>query len=114
MYAVSGVLPTPLLNKCRFKKWPSHLSHRRSSEFSTRLFLQGVAKVKEEARYEYLKDIGLDLARPWPKGLKKYFGHGNARFGISGINFFPFPGVQNNAPAYKMDLDQNVSRQLEV
>ena len=30
---------------------------------------QGVTKVKEEARYEYLEDIGLDLARPWPKGL---------------------------------------------
>ena len=90
MYAVSGVLPTPLLNKCRFKKWPSHLSHRRSSEFSTRLFRQGVAKVKEEARYEYLKDIGLDLARPWPKGLKMEFGLGSATFGDSVVNVFPF------------------------
>ena len=49
--------------------------------------------MKEEARYEYLKDIGLDLARPWPKGLKMEFGLGS---GISWINFFLFPGVQNN------------------
>ena len=83
------------------QKWPSHLSHRRASDFSARLFRQGVAKVNEEARYEYLKDIGLDLARPWPKGLKMEFGLGSAMFGISGVNFFPFAGVQNNAFAYK-------------
>jgi len=106
MYAVSGVLPNPLGFNGRCKKWSSQLSHRRAYDFCTRLFPQGVAKVKEEARYEYLEDIGLDLARPWPKGLKMYFGHESAMFGISGINFFPFPGVQNNAFAYKLDLDQ--------
>ena len=46
--------------------------------------------MNEETRYEYLNGIGLDLARPWPKGPKKYFGHGNAMFGISGTQF-PFP-----------------------
>ena len=34
------------------------------------------------------------------------FGLGSAMFGISGVNFFHFPGVQNNAFAYKLDLDQ--------
>ena len=60
--------------------------------------------MKEEARYEYLKDIGLDLARPWPKGLKMEFGLWNAMFGISGVKFFPFPGVHNNAVAQKLYL----------
>ena len=62
--------------------------------------------MNDETRYEYLKDTGMDLARPWPKGLKMEFGLGSAMFGISGVNFFPFPGVQNNAFAYKLDLDQ--------
>ena len=40
---------------------------------------------------EYLKDTGLDLERPWPKGLKMEFGLGSATFGDSGVNVFPFP-----------------------
>ena len=64
MVAGSGVLPTPFVISWRFKKGPSHLSHRRASDFSARLFRQGVAKVNEETRCEYLKDTGLDLARP--------------------------------------------------
>ena len=88
------------------QKWLSHLSHRRASDVSARLFRKGVARLNEEARYEYLKDIGLDLARPWPKGLKMDFGLGSAMCGINGVSFFPFPGVQNNAFAYKLDLDQ--------
>jgi len=59
MYAVSGVLPNPFGFNGRCKKLSSHLSHRRAYDLFTRLFRQGVAKVKEEARYEYLKDIGL-------------------------------------------------------
>ena len=48
----------------------------------------------------------MELARPWPKGLKMEFGLGSAIFGISGINLVPFPGVQNNAYTYKLDLDR--------
>ena len=70
------------------------------------MFRQCVAKVNEETRCEYLKGTGLDLARPWPKGLKMEFGFGSAMFGIIEVNFFPFPGVQNNGFAYKLDLDQ--------
>ena len=96
----------PVCDQLDIQKWPSHLSHRRASDLSARLFRQGVAKVNEETRCEYLKHTGLDLARPWPKGLKMEFGLGSAMFGISGVNFFLFPGVQNNAFAYKLDLDQ--------
>ena len=84
----------PVCNQLEMQKWPSHLSHRRASDFSARLFRQGVAKVNEETRCEYLKDTGLDLARPWPKGLKMDFRLGSAMFGISGVNFFTFPRVQ--------------------
>ena len=34
------------------------------TKLSARLFRQGFTKVNEWARYEYVKDIGLDLARP--------------------------------------------------
>ena len=54
----------PVFNQLANQKWPSHLSHRIASDFPTRLFRQGVAKVSEETRCEYLKDTGLDLARP--------------------------------------------------
>ena len=83
------------------QNWPSHLSHRRASDVSARLFRQGDAKLNEETRYEYLNDIGMDLARPWPKGLKMEFEPGSAMSGISGVNFCPFTSVQNNAFAYK-------------
>ena len=53
----------PVCDQLEIQKWPSHMSHRRASDFSARLFRQGVAKVNEDARYEYLKDTGLDLAR---------------------------------------------------
>ena len=96
----------PVCDQLEIQKWPSHLSHRRASDFSARLFRQSVANVNEETKYEYLKDTGMDLARPWPKGLKMESGLGSAMFGISGVNFFPFPGVQNNGFAYKLDLDQ--------
>ena len=59
----------PVCDQLEIQKWPPHLSHRRASDFLARLFRQGVAKVNEETRCEYLKDTGLDLARPWPKGL---------------------------------------------
>ena len=94
----------PASDQVETQKWPSHLPHRRESDFSAHLFRQCVTKMKEEARYEYLKGIGLDLARPWPKGLKIEFGLGNAKFGISGVKFFPFPGVHNNAVAQTLYL----------
>ena len=62
----SDVLPTPFVINCRFKI-SLHTCHTAERLiFSARLFRQGVAKVNGEARYEYLKDTCMDLARPWP------------------------------------------------
>ena len=48
----------PVCNQLANKKWPSHLAHRRPSDFSARLFRQGDAKQIEETRYEYLNASG--------------------------------------------------------
>ena len=48
----------PVCNQLANKKWPSHLAHRRPSDFSARLFRQGDAKQIEEARHEYLNASG--------------------------------------------------------
>ena len=101
-------------NQCAMQKWHSHLSHRRASDLSAGLFRQGVGKANEETRHEYLKDVGMDLARPWPKGLKMECVLGSAMFGISGVNFFPFPGVQSNAFAYNKISIKHVKRQEDV
>ena len=65
MVAGSGVMPTQFVINCYadplFQTWRVTI---RASDFSARLFRQGVANVKEDTRYEYLEDTGMDLARP--------------------------------------------------
>ena len=111
MYAVSGVLPNPFGFNGRCKKLSSHLSHRRAYDLFTRLFRQGVAKVKEEARYEYLKDIGLDLARPWPKGI---LGMGVRCLELAESISSLFPAFRIMPLPMNWISIKNISRQLEV
>ena len=53
---VCGVMRSaePACDQLEMQIWPSHLSHRRASDVSARIFRKGVARLNEEARYEYL------------------------------------------------------------